>query len=609
MPLPQNFLYLYLSTFLLSAPDHFNQLKKFYKSKLLFTNKTSPILHFYNFLIENKLTCLPADKLNTLTLIDKDILKEISLEHLSDKNIYKIITINELTGINNKLLSYIPAKHLQKNFSLRNFFLLPKILKNLNEWKQPFHLPKFRPIISDINSISCRFSKSILPNLQIIESTFNTVCLNSLEIIDFLNNKYAPTSKTTHQNLLLVTADVESLFTNIPLNKLYDILKDYSIPISGKGFSLETLQLLIFNNTFTAYDKLFLQTKGIPMGGCLSSCLANIYLGHLEKNIIENYSSSIILYKRYMDDILILFNNNTNILNQFLLELKLSFQINITSNISKLSTNYLDLNIFKNTRNSFTITPFHKNKNPLINLPLQVDHRPFKTFFSLTSSQLLRIWRISNNIFYFNQTLNKILLQVDNKNKTIKIINSFLEPVKLNKIIYPDIENFYYINPLSLPIFHIQHILCQECTSIVESKHLFLPKSITIGNQTISSMKPSNCKTKDLLILLLHFNQLSAKLIGPTNVRRAISYCDPYSTLLILTEFKMSKMKRIIDKFCKINIPIEISMPKPTNEQIDEMNRIPCFIHQICQSPSEEYGMPVSAKKKKTLYTLLKKTI
>ena len=265
------------------------------------------------------------------------------------------------------------------------------------------------------------------------ESSFNTVCLNSLEIVDFLNNKYIQLSNQNHKKLLLVTADVENLFTNIPLNKLYDILKNYSIPISGKDFSLDTLNLLIFNNTFTAYNKHFLQVKGLPMGGPLSGCLANIYLGHLEKNVIRNYSNSITLYKRYRDDIHILFNDDIHTLNNFLLELKSAFQINLTFNISELGINYLDLNIYKNTHNSFTVTPFHKNKNPIINLPLKVDNRPFKTFYSLTSAQLLRIWRISNNIFNFNQTLNKILLQVDERKKTIKVIKSFLEPVQLNK--------------------------------------------------------------------------------------------------------------------------------------------------------------------------------
>ena len=494
----------------------------------------------------------------------------------------------------------MPKNYYNKNYSNRKFHLLPKILKNLNEWKEPFHIPKFRPIVSDVNSITCNYSKAILPFLQKIETSFDSVCLNSLEIVHFLNKQYNCESTSTHKQILLITADVENLFTNINLTQLYDILKHYEIPISGREFSLETFKLLLFNNTFSCYNKNFLQIKGLPMGGPLSGSLANIYLGHLEKNIINKFSNNIVLYKRYMDDIIILFKGNLNTLKKLIENLKSSFLINITYSISHFSTNYLDLNIFKNSLGTFTITPFYKNKNPIINLPLKIDKRPFKLFSSLTCTQLLRIWRISNNILLFNQTLHNLLLQVEERKKIKNIIRTFFEPVKCDTNI---IKNLYHINNYELPIYNIEHNVCSSCSSISAKKHSQITKSIVIGNQTLFSMEPVDCATGDLLILLVHFNFLYAKLIGPTTIKRAITYCPPYSTLFIIAKHKSRRLKRILEKIKKIDIVIDVSMPKQSQDPL------PCFVHQICQKPNMDYGLQVQLKKRKTFYTLLKKTI
>ena len=65
-------------------------------------------------------------------------------------------------------------------------------------------------------------------------------------------------------------------------------------------------------NIFYANDSFYLQTIGHAMGGALSRTLANIYLGILEREVLRN--ENILLFNRYMDDILLIRKCNIYIL-------------------------------------------------------------------------------------------------------------------------------------------------------------------------------------------------------------------------------------------------------------------------------------------------------
>ena len=95
--------------------------------------------------------------------------------------------------------------------------------------------------------------------------------------------------------------------------------------------------------------------KGIAMGSPISSIIAEIYLQHIEQTYTKHWleSEEITYYRRYVDDILIIYNiNHTN-------EQKISQYINnIHKNLHFKPTNeehntisYLDLLIHRNDNN------------------------------------------------------------------------------------------------------------------------------------------------------------------------------------------------------------------------------------------------------------------
>ena len=123
------------------------------------------------------------------------------------------------------------------------------------------------------------------------------------------------------------------------------------------------LTTIINQNYFEHENDWFQPEKGIAMGSPISSIIAEIYLQHIEQTYIKHWieSKEIIYYKRYVDDILIIYDiNHTN-------EQKISQYINkIDENLQFKPTieernkiSYLDLTIHRNN-NSLDLSIYRK---------------------------------------------------------------------------------------------------------------------------------------------------------------------------------------------------------------------------------------------------------
>ena len=118
---------------------------------------------------------------------------------------------------------------------------------------------------------------------------------------------------TIPANHCFVSYDVVSLFTNVPLQEVIDIACDYVYhrhsETKPKYEEKHFRKLLCFatQGIFLYKDKLYKQTDGVAMGSPLAPTLANLFLGHLEQEWI-NDSSSPLIYLRYVDDIFCVFD-------------------------------------------------------------------------------------------------------------------------------------------------------------------------------------------------------------------------------------------------------------------------------------------------------------
>ena len=125
---------------------------------------------------------------------------------------------------------------------------------------------------------------------------------NSFTFMDSIKNLTIP------DNHILLSLDVTSLYTNIPLKLLIDGLDKRSIPISKTSpiplnEIIDAITFLFDNTYFIFLNVIYKQLHGTPMGSPLSQILADMVLEDLEKSCIKKLNFTPVFFKRYVDDI------------------------------------------------------------------------------------------------------------------------------------------------------------------------------------------------------------------------------------------------------------------------------------------------------------------
>ena len=109
----------------------------------------------------------------------------------------------------------------------------------------------------------------------------------------------------------MVSFDVVSLFTNVPLNKVFDFIRQkteenvYQFDLEV-GKICELIKLCVKDTYFTFNGIHYCQTYGVAMGSSLSPILANLYMEYFETTLLPNIHIEglrITCYRRYVDDI------------------------------------------------------------------------------------------------------------------------------------------------------------------------------------------------------------------------------------------------------------------------------------------------------------------
>ena len=246
--------------------------------------KTHKIL---NQLRRNKdIVFLKPDKGNGIVLLnradyDKGILDIISdsnkfVELANDPTIYrkgKLQRILRVLKNNGKIDKDVYSQIYPTGSKPVRIYGLPK-MHNIQSRNV---VPPFRPIVSSLNTYNYQLAKFLcsllqphLPSTYTVSDSFSFV--QELTTID-VSNKY------------MVSFDVMSLFTNIPLNECIDLVVSYitkgniELKLSKddltKLFTIATVQThFLFNS------KVYGQIDGVAMGSPIAPVLADHFLGH-----------------------------------------------------------------------------------------------------------------------------------------------------------------------------------------------------------------------------------------------------------------------------------------------------------------------------------------
>ena len=194
----------------------------------------------------------------------------------------------------------------------------------------------------------------------------NSFISNSSQFVDEIKNwVLQPTD-------LMVSFDVKSLFTNVPINDAMVILRerlemDESL---GDRTAMSPLQIcdltdLCLNSTYFSFQgQIYKQLKGTAMGSPLSPVIANIFMEDFEQTALVTADYQPRMWKRYVDDTFVIWPHGEEKLDAFLGHIN-TLHPNITFTLEKEKDNkiaFLDVLIERKSNTLETSVPTHTNQ-------------------------------------------------------------------------------------------------------------------------------------------------------------------------------------------------------------------------------------------------------
>ena len=161
---------------------------------------------------------------------------------------------------------------------------------------------KFRPIIDQSGTYTHKTAQIIGEYLKPLSK--NEFTIRDTQTFPDMIKSLPP----LNENEEYVSYDVESLFTNIPLQETIEhILEEIYVnnklsPICSKLVFKRLLLKLTTECTFVFNNKFYRQTDGCAMGGPLSVIMADIWMGKIERDVVQPVKPK--FYRRYVDDVI-----------------------------------------------------------------------------------------------------------------------------------------------------------------------------------------------------------------------------------------------------------------------------------------------------------------
>ena len=398
---------------------------------------------------ENKeLIIRKADKSSIYVILNKKDYIEKLNNILADSSKFQKITrdpTNSLKKEANKLISTLNA--MQGDIRLPTIigdFSPGYIYGNVKIHKEGNPL---RPIISQVPTPTYNLAKSLnqiitpfLPNENLLKSTN--------DFLDLLQDE--PSTG------IIASLDVESLFTNVPINDTIAIILEHAYnhgelppPKIPKEILKQLLELCTKKAPFKSpTGDLYLQIEGVAMGSPLGPTFANYYMGHLERLLFSKPHIKPSIYGRYVDDIFVQVNDLDELvaLKHYFQEnsiLNFTYELNVDNKLP-----FLDV-LVESKLNGFETKVYHKPTSfgTCLNANSECPDR-YKN--SVVFNYLNRAYRICNTWNEFHLEVMHIKQMLVNNNYTNTTIDHLTNKFIKNKL---DLQTQNNIKKI-IPVFY-----------------------------------------------------------------------------------------------------------------------------------------------------------
>ncbi|BHF80485.1 hypothetical protein SprV_0702361300 [Sparganum proliferum] len=168
-----------------------------------------------------------------------------------------------------------------------------------------------RPILNMRDSPYHTVAKWLVERLKPLQSYLYSRSLkDSFEFVEAIKNINVGGRR-------MLSLDVSSLFTNVPVSEtidyLCDVIGDTNYPIDMPVKTLKELLTLCTQNVqFLCNGQLNRQVDGVAMGPPLGPFLANVFMGKVEETRLQDTINGLVFYGRYVDDIFCLADGTTD---------------------------------------------------------------------------------------------------------------------------------------------------------------------------------------------------------------------------------------------------------------------------------------------------------
>jgi hypothetical protein len=356
------------------------------------------------------------DKGKGVVIMDKEEYNNKMLEILNDRSTFEVVKVDETIAQEDRLIRKLKQLKDDGFITEKEYnFCRPR-------GSQPariYGLPKthktgmpLRPIVSASGTFNYNLAKLLANKLDHLRKN-NTIIKDTFTFVDELLSL-----KFNNSQIKMISFDITSLFTNVPLNRTIQIILDkfygrehtctYSdkkrVDWCTKCKNRYEMKYLLETSTketkFIFNDTIYSQTNGVAMGSPLGPLFADIYVNYLEEKLMSRLKSNGLLYwRRFVDDTFAIVKKDANvdkiidILNSFDNSIVFTFEEEVNHSLP-----FLDIYITRLPTNNLTNDVTNTNKDN------SNDNNTFKN--NSTDNNTLKNNSTNNNTFKNNSTNN-----------------------------------------------------------------------------------------------------------------------------------------------------------------------------------------------------------
>lgn len=345
--------------------------------------------------------------------------------------------------------------------------------------------------------------------IQPLVPTLPSYIRDSSDLISHLESLVLP------KDCFFVTIDVSALYLNIPhqegisatIKHLYNGSSDADNIPFPPSVAEELLSIILKHNYFEFDGIMYHQLRGTAMGTKMAPGYANLFMGEFEKAFLQSREKQPLFWKRYIDDIFMIWDGTLDGLNKLLQDLNDRHPtIKFTHTTSDQEATFLDITVYKGPRflkdNRVDVKPHFKATNRFQYLHFNSSH-PRHTFTGIVKGELTRILRASSDKETYTSNASKLLTKFRSRGYPTNLLTRIRREVSFNtrgEKLQPAQEPptrvvpFVHTHSDVIPRKELKTALAPPPT--LDPPLLCSKKSKSIGNKLVRARLPNPTPTK-----------------------------------------------------------------------------------------------------------------